>query len=304
LDWFFQQWATEIEGSKETALPQFRLRQVRAQKDETGWQLRGWLRQIGKTFFRLPVNLVLETAGGAEQQTIWQDHRTTEFTFRTTSQPRRLRVDPQHEIIKIPRQRMYPYLIDFWGSEPEEVMMIFGTRAETEANRKVAESFARDYFESEGNILKSDTAVTEEDLRRKTLILFGRPTTNRITQRFRDIFPIRFKGNQFTWQGITYDQPSQGVAQIVRPPQDPDRLVVLFAALSSQAMEQIGSPKKFGNDYPFWESYRYDQLYGTATVFEGFASYIIFDGDRMLVHGDWEVEDPDLVWTFEAPKEE
>jgi len=126
-------------------------------------------------------------------------------------------------------------------------------------------------------IIRQDIDVNEEDLKTKCVFLFGRPGTNKITQRFKDIFPIKLHEDKFTWQGTTYNQPTQGVAQIVENPLDPESVVVLYTALSSDAIQ------RFHGLY----------LYDTDT------SYVIFDRDKQLISGDWEDYDNDLVWKFE-----
>ena len=123
--------------------------------------------------------------------------------------------------------------------------------------------------------------MNQDDLKSKCVFLIGRPETNKITQQFKDIFIIKFEGDQFTWQKVTYDQPTQGVAQIAENPLDPESMIVLYAGLSGDATQE------------FCDLYLYDAD----------ASYVIFDRGKELVSGDWEVDevDSDLVWDFLCP---
>ena len=119
--------------------------------------------------------------------------------------------------------------------------------------------------------------MSQNDLKSKCVFLFGRPETNKITQQFEGIFNIKFDKDTFTWGGITYDQPTQGVAQIAENPLDPESVIVLYTGLSGDAT------KKFCDLY----------------LYDADASYIIFNHDKQLVSGDWEEVDSDLVWNFD-----
>jgi hypothetical protein len=277
LDWFFSQWAKEMESAKGTELPQLKLDRVTATKGEEGWRVCGNLLQVGGAFFRVPIELALDTEKGLERQEIWQDERDVEFEFHTLSKPKKLTVDPENDILKV--QRMPHQLFRFWDVYPD-LVVVYGTVAEADANRTAAERFDDEYLGLGHEIIKADTNVTEEDLKTECVALFGRPATNMISQQFKDIFPMEFDEGKFTWQGTTYDQPTQGVAQIAENPLDPRSVIVLYAGLSGDAIQRL------------CDLYLYDAD----------ASYVIFDHDKQLASGDWEV-DSDLVWEFEADRE-
>ena len=186
----------------------------------------------------------------------------------------KLKKYPDYEILKI--QRMPPHLAWFWDDYPNYVL-IYGTSIEAEANKIAAERFQEDYLGNLSDIIKADTDVNRDDLKNKCIILFGRPATNKIYQQFGDIFPIKFDHNKFAWQGITYDQPTQGVAQIVRNP-NTQRMIILYAGLSEEATQN------------FCDLYLYDTN----------ASYVIFESVKKLISGDWEDFDSNLVWHFNS----
>jgi transglutaminase-like putative cysteine protease len=267
LDWFFNQWVNSTE------FPRLKLENVTAKKDKQGWQVNGRLLQAGETTFRLPVELAINTKNGREIEKLCVDKRAVDFNFHTQNEPQKLIVDPDYEILKI--QRMPPRLVWFRDVYPEYIL-IYGTLAEAESNKTAAERFNEEYFELGNEIIKADTDVSQDDLKSKCVVLFGRPETNKISQQFKDIFPIKFDDDKFNWQGITYDQPTQGVAQIVENPLDPESEIVLCAGLSGDATQK------------FCRLYLYDED----------ASYVILDQDKQLVSGDWEDEDSDLVWNF------
>ncbi len=265
LGWFFKQWVNN------TDLPRLKLENVVAQKDQEGWQIRGRLVQSGDFVFRLLLELAVDTKSGREQRKLWIGRKATDFEFHTPEEPQRLIVDPDYEILKV--QKMAPHLWWFWDIHPK-IMVIYGTLGETEANKTVAERFNTDELGLASKMIKADTDVNDADLKTECIFLVGRPETNRITQKFHDLFPIKFEANRFTWQDTTYAQPTQAVAQMVENPGGVHNLIIMLAGLSPATTQ----------GFPYSSLNRADR------------SYVIFDGDKQLLVGDWEDVDADLCW--------
>ena len=159
-----------------------------------------------------------------------------------------------------------------WDVYPE-LLVVYGTLSERQGNKIAAKRFNKEYLGLGDKIIKADVDVNEADLKTKCLVLFGRPETNKIAQQFKDDFPIKFNGNKFTWQGVTYDKPTQGVAQIVENPNNPRSLVIMYSGLRAKTTQM------------FCDLYLYDAS----------ASYVIFEDDKESLRGEWEV-DSGLVW--------
>ncbi len=265
LGWFFNQWANRTE------LPRLKLEGVAAGKDGENWLIKGRLRQLGSTTFHLPIELALYSKDGKQEQSIWMDRNNIEFDFRTPNEPQKLVVDPNFEVLKL--QEMPPYLSWFWDVYPQ-LIIVYGTTKDVEANKKAAERFNHDNLGLNPEIIKADVDVNEIDLKSKCIFLIGRPETNRIVREFEDHFPIKFDGGKFTWQETTYKEPTQGVAQIIINPNKPEQLIVMYAGLSPEATLK------------FCDLYLYDAD----------ASYVIFDGDKQVSTGGWEDIDSNLCW--------
>jgi len=269
LGWFFDQWVNS------TDLPRLKLEKATVRRDKEVWQVQGRLLQSGDTTFRLPIELALDTKNGREMQKLWIDNRAVDFDFRTLNEPRKLIVDPDYEVLKV--QKMAPRLWWFWDMYPK-IIIVYGTLGENEANKMASERFNRYYLGLGSKVVKADTDINDIDLKTDCVFLIGRPETNKITQKFKDIFPIKFDKNKFTWQGIIYAQPTQAVAQIVENPRGAQNLMIMHAGLSPEATQ------KFTYSY----LYRVDR------------SYVIFDGDKELLRGDWEEVDNNLYWNFDT----
>ena len=269
LKWFFDQWVNSTE------LPRLKLENITATKDNEGWQIQGRLVQLGNTAFRLPIDFAIDTKNGREKQRLWIEKKAAGFEFRTRHEPRRLVVDPDYEVLKV--QKIPPRLSWFWDIDPEFIV-IYGTLGEAQANESIADQFVRDELGYGREIIKADADVNDADLKTKCVFLIGRPETNKVAQQFKDSFPIKFDGDKFTWQGITYNKPTQGVAQIAENPNNAQGLMIMYAGLSPEATLKLYDLELYDSD----------------------SSYVIFDGDKQLVTGDWEDVDSNLYWKFDT----
>jgi hypothetical protein len=194
-------------------------------------------------------------------------------------------VDPNQEILKI--QKIAPCLHWYWWTQ--KAVILYGTGAETEANKAAAEDLNQSYFRVTGQSVKADTEATAEDLSAECLILLGRPAVNKVTVRLQDRFPIKFDGAKFSWQGKVYDRASQGVIAVVDAGRSSKQLTILCAGLSAEATKDIGRIK---------DLYLSLLLPSWIGCYDGSASYIIFDGNERMVLGEWEAADTDLVREF------
>jgi hypothetical protein len=164
-----------------------------------------------------------------------------------------------------------------WDIYPK-IVVVYGTSGEVEANKTAAERFNRDSLGLAPEVIKADTDVNDADLKTECIILIGRPETNQIAEKLKDIFPIQFDRDKFTCQGTTYARPIQAVAQIVENPGGAHNLIILCAGLSPEATQ----------GFPYQSMGRSDR------------SYAIFDGDKQLLAGDWEDVDADLYWSADS----
>lgn len=269
LDWFFDQWVNR------TDLPRLKLEKVIVKKVKEGWNVQGCLAQLGNTIFRLPIEIALDTKNGREKQKVWVEKKTTDFGFCTLHEPRKLVVDPDYEVLKL--QKMPPRLWWFWDLDPE-YLVIYGTLDEAQANESIADQFARNDLECGREVIKADTDVNEMDLATKCIFLIGTPETNKVAQQFKDSFPIKFDGDQFTWQGMRYDKSTQGLAQVIEHPMNSEGLMIMCAALSPEATLKFCDLELYDED----------------------SSYVIFEGDKQLLTGDWEDVDSSLYWNFDT----
>jgi len=249
------------------------------------WLIRLKLHQLNDSILRLPVQLEIRTEGKTKIENVWIDSREASFEFTTPDQPEQITVDPEYELLKA--QKMPPVLGDLWSGWPDSLLVVYGTLAEGPAHRAAAEGFNKGFLGLDDRVVKADREVSETDLNTRVIILFGRPQTNLLAQRFAEEFPVRFDEGRFSYGGVSYDEPTQGVAQVIEKPGDPRGLIIMYAGLSGEATRRVCDKSAWREELGGW------------FLIDLNASYVIYDADghQRLLSGDWEGFDRDLVWT-------
>jgi transglutaminase-like putative cysteine protease len=277
LEWFFRQWLDNEE------LPQLRLEGVDIENQGHEWLIRANLRQPGDPVFRLPVKLEIASEKETRVESVWLDTREASFEFTTPDRPQKITIDPAFDLLKI--QKMPPVLSDLWSGWPDGLLVVYGTMAEGPANQAAAESFNEGFLGLDDRVVKADQEVSEADLKGRVLVLFGRPETNLLAQRYAEEFPVRFDEGRFSYGGVSYGEPTQGVAQIVENPWDFEGVIIMYAGLSGEATRSVCDKSE-------WR-----EALGGSFLIDMDASYVIYGRHQILASGNWEAFDGDLVWT-------
>jgi hypothetical protein len=220
----------------QSGLPAFRLLDVAVSGEEGAYQVSGKLVPDG-TLAAMPVELALVTLDQVQHLRFTAFGPEMPFTFVSETRPIRLMLDPSGAL---PLRRRDTLLVP-QGAAPKDGLIVYGTTGtpdETAANMEAARAMA-DRLARRQKLevpVKADNELTADD-RKRSLLLFGRPATNALTEEWADQFPVRFlAGKGLWWQGRTYTQPDFGTVQIIANPDAPDHTVVLFAALSAKHM--------------------------------------------------------------------
>ena len=77
--------------------------------------------------------------------------------------------------------------------------------------------------------IRDASKVTDADIARYNLVLFGRPGENAVTKRIADRLPIKFDGDAFVVAGRKFNGDNVGAAFIYPNPLNPERYVVVQA---------------------------------------------------------------------------
>jgi hypothetical protein len=131
----------------------------------------------------------------------------------------------------------------FWSvnafeSDLEDALIVYGTRAESAAQREAAERLQGLLRRRWSNItvpIKSDRELVEADRTGRHLILIGRPETNAVAAELAASLPVSFGPASFTLRGRTYAHPASALIVAGPNPRDRAHSVVLFAGLGAGA---------------------------------------------------------------------
>ena len=81
-----------------------------------------------------------------------------------------------------------------------------------------------------------DTEISQDDMARYTLLLFGGPDANAVTKAFADKLPVRISADEAAVDGRTFKAADAAVQFVYPNPLNPDRLVLVTAGTSAQGM--------------------------------------------------------------------
>jgi hypothetical protein len=128
--------------------------------------------------------------------------------------------------------------IDSFEEEPDKALIVYGTLGDRAAQREAADALAQKITRHWSNVLipaKSDSEVSEADLKEHHVLLVGRPETNAISARFKDALPVMFSPGSFVVRGETYANARSAVITAGANPQNSRYSVVLYAGLGADS---------------------------------------------------------------------
>lgn len=202
LDPFFEFWV------KGKGLPKLKLSGVRSAASSVNGEGHGSYRIEGVLTAEggpLPtrMEMTVKTTMGESTHEVSIDPNG-EFHIDVDDQPSRLIADKYGRTARANGGR---FDLPYFMHDPEQTLIVVGTLDDRAGQRDAAEVLQNEIRKAHANFnlpIVSDTEVNDEQLRSHHLLLIGRPATNRVTQRFREAFPIRFGEQSFVVDGDTY----------------------------------------------------------------------------------------------------
>jgi hypothetical protein len=128
------------------------------------------------------------------------------------------------------------FSVQSFSNEEEDTLIVYGTLDEQNTNREAAEALQQAIRERHSNYtvpIKTDAAVSEEDLKTHHVVLIGRPDTNRVVAKFGDALPIKFGKQSFVVRNEAYANAESGVIAAAENPLNKRYSVVVAAGLNA-----------------------------------------------------------------------
>lgn len=120
----------------------------------------------------------------------------------------------------------------------------------TQAELVHATKMWRDIFRGDAPV-KDDTAVTEQDIATKNLVLWGDPSSNTLLARLLNRLPMQWTTEQIKFHGQTYDASSHAPILIFPNPLSPEHYVVLNSGIDFRD-DAYGTNAKQTAKLPDW----------------------------------------------------
>jgi len=235
LDEFFSYWLTQA------GIPRYFISHAKVTHQGKGYVLEG---KLGRTCTapEADVPLTIVTTAGQEQKLVPISTAESSFTFETTLRPVRLVLD---KFGTLARANGGPFSIYSFYGELAHTLIVYGTADEEPSNREAAEDLQKAIIQRHANFtvpIKSDRAVTDEEVKAHHVLLIGRPDSNTVLKRFAADFPIQFGSRSFVVVKETYAHPGSAVLAATVNPLNKRFSLVAFTGLSAEAtLHSIGA---------------------------------------------------------------
>jgi hypothetical protein len=132
-----------------------------------------------------------------------------------------------------------PWLVDSFEDEPQQALIVYGTKGDRAANREAAELLQKNIAARWCNYVvpaKADADVTDDELKSHHLLLIGRPASNAVLHRFSQRIPsVEFGSQSFTIGDETYAHPRSALLFAAENPLSRRYSLVVYAGLSADA---------------------------------------------------------------------
>jgi hypothetical protein len=187
----------------------------------------------------LPVEITIETEKGEVTKRFVLESPKQTFHIESEDQPKRVVVDKYGTTAKA---NGGSYSVLSFKEEPEQTLIVYGTADEEAANKETAESLQDAIRTSWCNCtvkVKSDTEITDAELKGHHLLLIGRPDSNKALQKLAPALPITFGPRSFALHNEAYAHMGSAVIAAAENPANKRYSVVVLAGLSAEATTKL-----------------------------------------------------------------
>ncbi|HSZ54398.1 MAG TPA: C45 family autoproteolytic acyltransferase/hydrolase [Tepidisphaeraceae bacterium] len=236
---FFAHWIDSAD-----ALPTLELAGVKSEHKDGGYRVSGQVVAHGPCP-PASIDVTLETADDEVTNTFPFASATAQFKINSEKKPLRVVVNKYGPT---PCANGWNWgaggfdrsdqAVSGFEADLEHTLIVYGTQVEADANRIAAEKLQRAIIDHPQHLtvpFKSDSEVTDQDLRGRHLLLIGRPECNSVTARLARSLPLTFGPRSFVVRGQIYANADSAVIAGGENPTDAHYSIVCIAGLSPQA---------------------------------------------------------------------
>jgi hypothetical protein len=236
LDRYFEPW---LEG---TDLPALKILECKAERTSggdsgSGKESYGVAGRVAAEGGPSPsrIEVTVEFKDGEVTSSFALREGTAEFLFDLEQKPLRVVAD---KYAAAARKNGGAFLASSFFRDLAETVIVYGTREEEAANREAAEELQKAIVERRTNFtvpVRADSAISEDEIASRHLILIGRPDANSLTARFQEELPVTFGRRSFHVRGKTYAHQESAVIAAGENPRNRRYSIVAAAGLGAAA---------------------------------------------------------------------
>jgi hypothetical protein len=223
---FFNAWL------KQTGLPRYEVSVSRVESTQSGHEVTVEVRR-DREGPQATLDVTVETAKGEVMRELRIDGTSATIVVSTQEPPLRVVLDKYGRAAK---SNGGPFSIYTFNSEPEKTMIVYGTTGEQASQREAAEALQQAIRERGWNVtvsIRSDTEVSEDQLKEHHVLLIGRPDTNALVKKYHKELPISFGHRSFTVGQEVYAHPDSACIAAAENPLNKRFSLVVIAGLDA-----------------------------------------------------------------------
>jgi aminopeptidase N len=272
LTWFFQQWVYD------KGAPILAVKGISKKILEKGYEVTVDLAQLTKPF-RLTVPVRIDTADRAEFKTVQLTAPLASFSFKTSSEPKSLMVDPDYQILRQLIPSEMPPNLNRYLQDPVK-LVVYPTQGNESENKLYKDLAERIEEKSKAGLsqpdrqagggqvrLVPDVGLKEEDLKDQSVLFLGGEGVNAAIEKLKDRLSrgVEIDRQGFQIKNDRYRSSDNALLVSLVSPFNPSRIITVFLGLSESAASKV-APRLF---------------------YYGWDSYLVFDGGKAIAKGDF-----------------
>jgi hypothetical protein len=129
-----------------------------------------------------------------------------------------------------------PFTVLTFYPDIERTLIVYGTKDEAATNREATQDLRKALLRRGSNVdvaIRADDKVTNKELASHHLLLVGRPSTNRISERFKEHLPLAFGKDSAVLRGKGYAHADTALLVAAENPLEKRYSVVVIAGLGA-----------------------------------------------------------------------
>jgi len=226
---FFARWLDSAD-----ALPTLELKTVSTEHKDAAYIVTGEILSHGGCT-PASIDVTVESEAGETTKTFPFDSALARFRISGDEKPTRVVVNKYGQT---PCTNGWNWSCSAFQRDLEHTLIIYGTRVDAVANRIAAGKLQQAIVDQLWHAVvpvKSDTEVSDDDLRSHHLLLVGHPECSALTARLAESLPVTFGPHSFIARGQTYANADSAVIAASANPLNERYSMVCIAGLSPGA---------------------------------------------------------------------